>query len=49
MHKTDEFFKPSECAPGKFLHDLLTENDQYYIYKRFENGILRITKEKYLS
>lgn len=38
MHKTDEF-----------LHDLLTENDQYYIYKRFENGILRITKEKYLS
>ncbi|MED0951043.1 hypothetical protein P4T70_23645 [Bacillus mobilis] len=49
MHKTNEFFKPSECKPGRFLLDLLTENDQYYIYKRFKNGILRITKEKYLS
>ncbi|MFJ8528605.1 hypothetical protein [Bacillus sp. NPDC094106] len=49
MHKTDDFFKPSECEPGKYLHDLKTENDQYYIYRRFKNGILRITREEYLS
>jgi hypothetical protein len=46
MHHTDSFYRQTDIDKGKFLHDLKTENkhDDSYIYRRFEKGILRISK-----
>ena len=40
--------KPDEIDKGKYLYDLKTENkyEDCFIYKRYQNGILRITNPK---
>ena len=46
MHKTDEFYLLTEIDKGKYMYDLRTENkyDECFIYRRYQNGILRIKK-----
>ena len=50
MHKTDEFWNLFEIDKGKYLYDLKTENKHKdsFIYRRYQNGILRITNPKLL-
>jgi len=49
MHNTSDFYSLAEIDKGEYLYDLKTENKygECFIYRRYQNGILRITKPKY--